>query len=659
MKLFRGAAKKGNAEAQMMLSYCLEEGKGIEKDKDESREWLKKAADTGNPFAQAGYGLEIEDEDREEAVKYLKRSSEQDCLIGQLALGMLCMDENEGEKGLELLLKVASLPPSDEKIIMDYMMDEDDRALFDDKEISAINGSIAVAQFAVGAAYAGGVGGIEEDPDEARKWLRKAEASGLVSAGEMLEALEDEEDEAEEEPVRPAARDDGAAELEKGLAAFEDEEFGEAVKLFRTAAKKGNTDAMNMLSYCLEEGIGTDEDDGEAIKWQKKAANAGNALAQAMYGLNILDDEEDRKEEAVRYFKKSAKDGCLLGVFALGGALLMDEETAEEGFEILLRVARMPLTKKTNLLDYMRDDDFYADFDGKNVSATNAIIYMARSLVGMAYVKGIGVEADRDEGIRWYRKAAKDGFKDAKEMLESLEDEADGAAEDESAGPAAKADGAADFRKGLAAFGDEEFEAAVMLFRSAAEKGDVEAQIMLGLCCKKGKGMEEDKTEGQEWFRKAAGSEDPIALAVYGMSLMDEDKEEGIAYLKRSADRGCVIAQFSLGVEYMDDDDGRAVKYFRKAAVQPLSGRKTPLDYFAAVNGGIPHEGLFEEDMCVMDGYIVSAQLMLVAAYLEAHGVEKDLNEAEKWLEKAEKNGISRKTLESLKRAFDAAEEDD
>jgi TPR repeat protein len=78
---------------------------------------------------------------------------------------------------------------------MDYMMDVEERALFEDKKISAMNGSIAVAQLAVGMAYLDRLGGVEPNPDEAKKWLRKAAASGLVPAKEMLEDLENMEKE--------------------------------------------------------------------------------------------------------------------------------------------------------------------------------------------------------------------------------------------------------------------------------------------------------------------------------------------------------------------------------------------------------------------------------------------------------------------------------
>jgi len=196
VKFFRAGAEKGGVESQMMLSYCLEEGKGVENNEEESEMWLKKAADTGNPIAQAGYGMQLMDSGkREEGVKYLKSSSEQGCMFGHLLLGIACLDENEAEKGLELLLKVASLPPSDEKTVMDYMMDVEERALFEDKKISAMNGSIAVAQLAVGMAYLDRLGGVEPNPDEAKKWLRKAAASGLVPAKEMLEDLENMEKE--------------------------------------------------------------------------------------------------------------------------------------------------------------------------------------------------------------------------------------------------------------------------------------------------------------------------------------------------------------------------------------------------------------------------------------------------------------------------------
>lgn len=111
----------------------------------------------------------------------------------------------------------------------------------------------------------------------------------------------------------------------KGIAAFEKKDFAEAVKLFRAGAEKGDTDAMVMLAYCLENAKGVKKDRNESRKWYKKAADAGNALAQAMYGANLL--EGDSEKEGIAYLKKSAAQDCIIGQYILGMHFLMDSDS--------------------------------------------------------------------------------------------------------------------------------------------------------------------------------------------------------------------------------------------------------------------------------------------------------------------------------------------
>ncbi|MBF0176448.1 MAG: sel1 repeat family protein [Magnetococcales bacterium] len=54
----------------------------------------------------------------------------------------------------------------------------------------------------------------------------------------------------------------------------------EAIKWFRLAAEKGDTDAQVQLGEMYHSGRGVPQDDKEAIKWFQLAAEKGNAHAQ-------------------------------------------------------------------------------------------------------------------------------------------------------------------------------------------------------------------------------------------------------------------------------------------------------------------------------------------------------------------------------------------
>ena len=51
MKWYRKAAEQGDANAQLWIGYCYENGDGIVKDKAEAIKWYRKAAEQGNQQA--------------------------------------------------------------------------------------------------------------------------------------------------------------------------------------------------------------------------------------------------------------------------------------------------------------------------------------------------------------------------------------------------------------------------------------------------------------------------------------------------------------------------------------------------------------------------------------------------------------------------------
>ena len=115
--------------------------------------------------------------------------------------------------------------------------------------------------------------------------------------------------------------------------------------------------------------------------------------------------------------------------------------------------------------------------------------------------------------------------------------------------------------------------------QAKAEKGDAQAQYILGNCYGNGLGVAKDKVEAVKWYRKAA-------------------------------DQGLANAQFWLGVYYADGngvakDQVQAVSWWRKAAVQ---------------------------------GYDM-AQMALAGCYANGTGVAKDQVQAVKWTRKGAEQG--------------------
>ena len=233
---------------------------------------------------------------------------------------------------------------------------------------------------------------------------------------------------------QPAAKTSGAEkkqkksgheEYTKGMAAFKVKDFKNAVKLFLAGAEKGDTDAMVMMSHCLETGRGGRANDMESVNWCRKAADAGNALAQAMYGLNRLKDSE---KEGLAYLKKSAEQDCVFGQYYLGVHYLQEgrsDRQLEEGVSNLRKAASHSFTSTKNVLDCVREDDT-EDLAGEygfspDMTATDMCIILSQFVLGSVYLQGKGVKQDFAEARKWLSLSKKNGLPRAGEQLELLD----------------------------------------------------------------------------------------------------------------------------------------------------------------------------------------------------------------------------------------------
>ncbi|MGE4490542.1 MAG: trypsin-like peptidase domain-containing protein [Kiritimatiellales bacterium] len=152
----------------------------------------------------------------------------------------------------------------------------------------------------------------------------------------------------------------------------------------------------------------------------------------------------------------------------------------------------------------------------------------AQYYVGVVYDEGLGVSADNEEAIKWYRLAAEQGHKDAQYTLGVYYDAGTGVSQN--AEEAAKwyrlaaeqGHSVAQFNLGVCyAEGqgvDKDYEEAVKWYRLSAEQGDFQAQVNLGGCCYYGKGVLENYVEAYAWFVIASMNGD--AKGVSGKDIL-------------------------------------------------------------------------------------------------------------------------------------------
>lgn len=111
-----------------------------------------------------------------------------------------------------------------------------------------------------------------------------------------------------------------AADPEKGMAALEAGDYKTALAELNADAKKGDLDAMFMLSRLYAEGKGVQQDLKVAFEWMEKAAKGGSTRAEgtlAMYyseGIGTARDDAKSLEFALR----AAEKGDPISQFIMG-----------------------------------------------------------------------------------------------------------------------------------------------------------------------------------------------------------------------------------------------------------------------------------------------------------------------------------------------------
>jgi TPR repeat protein len=218
--------------------------------------------------------------------------------------------------------------------------------------------------------------------------------------------------------------------IHKGQLAF-DERLVKNNQL-RKAAENGDVEAMYEIGIqlcrvwrtCLKTGVFAPIDPAEGAKWFRKAAEQGHAPAQLQLGSLYIEDTLDIPEDKV-------------------------EEYAIEGVKWLRKAAEQGV---------------------------------GWTMLGMCYLRGLGVPEDKEEAVKWFRKDAERGepngiYPNGIYMLAECYFRGEGVPED-------KAE-------------------AVRLYRIAAEQGDGLAQYRLGRLYYDGDGVIQDKLEAIRWSKES------------------------------------------------------------------------------------------------------------------------------------------------------------
>jgi len=179
---------------------------------------------------------------------------------------------------------------------------------------------------------------------------------------------------------------------------------------------------------------------------------------------------------------------------------------------------------------------------------------VAQYNVSLSLSSGLGVTADKEEALKYLKKAAEGGLALA---LCSL----------------------GDAYSGKTSYGlPKDMAKGFKCYKSAAESGHLEAQHIVAHAFETGRGVSKDQVEAVFWFKKAAEvghgcSQYHLSLAYSSGDGIDEDIEESFKWLVRAAEGGIEKAQHDLGHAYERGDSGTniidplmAISWFEKAS---------------------------------------------------------------------------------------------
>ena len=134
--------------------------------------------------------------------------------------------------------------------------------------------------------------------------------------------------------------------------------------------------------------------------------------------------------------------------------------------------------------------------------------------------------------------------------------------------------------------------------REAAEKGDAQAQLRLGILYSEDLGVPRDDITAAAWYRKAAeqGNAEAQATlgAVYELGRGEpQDFRQAAAWYGKAATKGNPDAEYALGVLYREGhgvpkDYAIAATWYRKAAEQGFAAAQVTLGVAYMVGRGVP-----------------------------------------------------------------------
>ncbi len=257
------------------------------------------------------------------------------------------------------------------------------------------------------------------------------------------------------------------------------------------AAKNGNNIAQLLLGIIYVNGsaeYGIDINFTEAEFWWCQSARKGNlrAFLNLMTLYNKHIDKLERDNALLKKIQKEAKSNDAIGQYRLGVRY-------EKGLSLEINI--------NNAIKWYQ------------LSANQDFVPAQYILANIFYHGRIGVEKNYEESVKWYKKAADNGNAASQDELALLYLDGKGVKQDPSEAvrlflrAAVQNYATSQYNIGVMYLNgvgvQKNFEEAAKWFRKSAEQGFANGQYNLAVCYSVGAGVPLNKEEAKKWFEKA------------------------------------------------------------------------------------------------------------------------------------------------------------
>lgn len=517
---------------------------------------------------------------------------------------------------------------------------------------------------------------VEQDDHQALKWYLKAadqdhpkalyrlaqfySTTHERAAGNLVQAAA--------KAGVPQAQLDIATEL---LAKREDAASAElAFDLCKKAAEQGVAAAQCALADRYTKGLGVAQDQSEAYVWYRKAARQYHIAAQvAMAQLDesgqgrgsggrsrYASGTTERRRDAARWNQAGdAGDATAkyqLGLmYQKGWGVAQDQTQCQIWFQAAAQLGHTQA--QLAIAKLLEADRYYQQALGWYQLAAATDQPEACAALGRFYGMGLGTLIDDFLDLAWTIKAAELGQTDALARLAQFA-VADPARIVLACLKKTATAGVADAQYALGKHlesvkgPENDIQAVIRNYQSAAEKGHALAQCALGLIYSEGKVVTKEITQARDWFMQAADQDDAKAqwnlalMLISGTEGVKKDLKKAFVLCQKAAFQDFVPAQASLGILYAKmKKPQKAAEWWQLAAEQGDPEAQFNLSLAYSNGLGVAKDAELAVSWLVKaaEQGVANAQSKLGLLYATGDGVAQDPIEAHKWFLLASQKG--------------------